>query len=89
MTISVITQQAATEGAVLMRYRGKSATTGNHEYDVKPLFTGKKKGWMIMDAFTASSVQAVYKSINEENRARFDRIHISRLLPFVWKSVQV
>lgn len=34
------------------------------------------------------AVQAVYNAINEDNRAKFDRIPLPRLLDFVWKSVK-
>lgn len=88
MTISAITKQiVADRGAQLVRVREKDAS-GNWQYDCKPLFTGKKKGWFVLDLFTASAVQAVYNAINEGNRTKFDCIALPRLLDFVWKSVR-
>ena len=28
------------------------------EFDTKPMFSGKKKGWVLLDLFTASAVEA-------------------------------
>lgn len=86
MTISAIAERSKTEGAQLIRVRERDES-GNWQYDVKPLFTGKKKGWSILDAFTASAIAAVYKALNEANRAKFDRIPLERLLDFTWKHV--
>lgn len=60
---------------------------GNRQYDVKPLFTGSKRGWTVLDLFTASAIQSVYKAINETNRAKFDRIPLPSLVEFVFKAV--
>lgn len=80
MTISAVTKQVTTEKqAVMLRSRGV-APTGNREYDVKPLFTGNKRGWFILDLFTASAIQNIYNAINEDNRAKFDRIPLPSLV---------
>ncbi len=87
MTISAITKQIVTDhGAQLIRVREKDAA-GNWQYDAKPLFTGKKKGWVILDSFTASAIQAIINALNEQNRAKIDRLSLPRLLDFTWKNV--
>ena len=87
MTISAITKQVATEHqAVLMRFREKDAF-GNRQYDIKPDFQGKKRGWFVMDSMTASAIQGIYKAINETNRAKFDHIALPVLVNLAWKAV--
>lgn len=87
MTISVITEQVTSEHqAVLMRFREKDASD-NCQYDVKPDFKGKKRGWFVMDSMTAHAIQAVYRAINEDNRAKFDRISLPALVNVSWKAV--
>jgi hypothetical protein len=82
MTITEIAKHVSVNGAVLIRPRELG------EYDMKPLFTGKKRGWMILDAFTASAITAVREALNDNpNAAKFDRIPLSKLLDFVWTHV--
>jgi hypothetical protein len=59
-----------------------------YHYDVKDAFTGKKKGWFYMDAFTASAMTAVYNALTPENRPKFDCIALPRLIDFTWKHVK-
>jgi len=88
MTISAIAKQAAENGAVLIRYRANShAETGTAEYDCKPIFTGSKRGWTMLDSFTASAMKAVYEKLKPEHQAKFDNIPLGRLVDFVWKQV--
>lgn len=42
------------------------------EYDVKPIFTGSKRGWTLLDTFTASAVAKVAEALMPENRERLD-----------------
>lgn len=45
------------------------------QWDAKPYFTGSKRGWIMLDLFTASAIVAVAKSLNPTNRARLDKMH--------------
>jgi len=38
----------------------------DREYDLKPMFSGKKSGWVLMDLFTASAVVAVADRVAED-----------------------
>jgi hypothetical protein len=76
------------EGLQLIRPRKAPHIKGEPwQYDVKEAFTGSKKGFVYMDAFTKSSMLAVYNALSEEHRARFDNIHILKLVDFTWKHV--
>jgi len=46
----------------------------NHEYDVKEMFGGKKKGWVLLDLFTASAISKVAAALNETNRAKLNTL---------------
>jgi hypothetical protein len=83
MTISEIAKDVVENGAVLIRPRGIG------EYDVKPLFTGSKRGWVVLDATTAGAITAVREALKDNpNVAKFDRIPLGRLIDFVWKQVR-
>jgi hypothetical protein len=85
-------------GCSLMRLRapnGRSAPSeienhfaGHIEWDVKPAFGGNKRGWFYMDAQTANMLITVYNALSEENRAKFNRIPLNRLVDFGWKHVK-
>ena len=78
------------EPAYLLRIRKeKFDSDGNIQYDVKPLFTGSKKGWVIVDAMSHSALKAVFNGLKPELRAKFDKISITRLLDLAWKHVKV
>lgn len=75
MTIQDCARLAKTEGFQLIRYRKDSLTqTGIAEYDCKPGFTGSKRGWVLLDSFTAGAIVAVFDALNEENKAKFHKI---------------
>ncbi len=88
MTISAIAKLAQAEGPQMFRLRERIAETKVFEYDCKPLWTGKKKGWDYFDSFTASAVCAVYNALNEQMQPKFDTIPLQRLLTFVWSNVK-
>jgi hypothetical protein len=83
MTITDIAKHVVENGAVLIRPREIG------EYDMKPLFTGSKRGWAVLDATTASAITAVREALKDNpNVHKFDRIPLPRLLDFVWKHVR-
>lgn len=85
MTSIEVIRRAHTEGAQLFRRREAEGV----QYDCKPIFTGSKRGWILLDSFTASAVMACYNALNEENRARAERASIPKLVDFAWKHIKV
>ena len=88
MTISAIAHMATQDGPQLIRVRERNAETKVIEYDCKPMFTGSKRGWVMLDSFTASAIVAVHNALNDQQRPKLDTIRLPRLLDFVWKSVK-
>jgi hypothetical protein len=89
MTISEIILNGDKSGAVLIRYRKDSIKAGTAQYDVKPLFTGSKRGWTMLDHTTMCAMRAVYKALTTDAaRAKFDRLPLSTLVEFSWKHVR-
>lgn len=55
------------------------------EYDAQPYFsTGKKKGWTILDLFTASMLVQIHAALNEKSRTTWDTIPLYKLISFGW-----
>lgn len=81
------TIQAAEEvqknGVSLLRLR-KDAKA---DYDVKPAFTGKKKGWFYLDSFTASAIIAVYNALNETNKEKIKNTPIEKVADWSFKFI--
>ena len=76
-------------GVSLVRHRKGDHIKGQpYHYDVKDGFTGKKKGWMYFDTFTASAVQQVYNALSPEHQEKFNRIPMMRLVDFTWNHVK-
>jgi hypothetical protein len=97
MTASQIAQQVLeTKSAVQMRYRKNPAgkdlvlrdESGNIQYDVKDLFNGKSRGWQVFDLFTAGAFCTVYNALSDENKSKFDRVQMPKLLNLVWSNVK-
>jgi hypothetical protein len=97
MTASQIALQVKeTSSAVQFRYRKNPAgkdlvlrdESGNIQYDVKDLFNGKTRGWQVFDLFTAGAFCAVYNALNDENKSKFDRVQMPKLLNLVWSNVK-
>ncbi len=85
MKVSEIIQS---EGLKLIRNKKEEHVKGTPwQYDVKDAFTGSKKGWVYLDHFTKSAVLAVYNALSEEQKGKFDNIHINKLIDFTWKHV--
>ena len=47
----------------------------------------KGKGWVIIDAFTASAVVQVYDKLNETQQAKFKTFRMDTIVNFTWKVV--
>lgn len=56
------------------------------QYDAKAWGTGgRKKGWTLLDLFSASAVCAVYKAVNEENKAKLEKLPPLRVVSICFK----
>lgn len=93
MHVIEICRKAAKDGALMVRPCKKQETRDCEgkllpEYDVKELFTGKKRGWVILDSFSASAVVAVYEALSAENKAKANRIPLMRLVDFAFQHVK-
>ncbi len=90
MLASEIIRQVTDEKSfVLIRNRNKEHNKGEYwHYDVKPGFTGKKKGWIYLDLFTASALLAAYNALSPENQIKWDKIHLTKLIDFTWRNVK-
>lgn len=58
------------------------------EYDAKPFFTGSRKGWVALDAFSASAIVAVYDALNEKNRAHYETLPLVKMARVAFKLVK-
>ena len=89
MLASETMEHVLKNGISLMRYRKKEYVKGQPiQYDVKEAFTGNKKGWVYIDAFTASAVSQIFKAINEKNQFKFNCLPIQTIIDFTWKHVK-
>jgi hypothetical protein len=81
-------QEAFDGGCKLIRRRKENGPENEPQYDVKDAFTGKKRGWIYLDHFTASAVMAVYSRLSPENQERSKKIPLTKLVDFAWKYVK-
>lgn len=87
MTASEIVKQVTSEkGCTLIRYR--KPLEKPYQYDVKGPFIGNKRGWVMVDLFTASAMLTVYNALNPEHQNKFDSIPFQKLVDFTWKNVK-
>jgi len=91
MKISEITRQVVTEhSAVRIRYRKQAHVPGQPiEYDVKDMFGGNNRGWVLLDATTANAMNTIYNALEkEETRSKWDTIPVQKLVDFTWKNIR-
>ncbi len=75
---------AAENGISMIRAR----KDGNG-YDVREAFMGKKKGWILLDGFSASAVSKVYDAIEKpENREKFAKLPIMKAISIAFQFVK-
>lgn len=58
------------------------------EYDAKPIFTGSKRGWVMLDTFTASAVTAVANVVSESTRELMNSMKPSVVADVAFKNLQ-
>lgn len=83
-TVELAAQCFNTKTAQLFRVR----KDGSGELDVRPWGHGSKRGWTLMDTFTASAIVAVAKALNDENRAKLAKLHPVRAAIVCFKLVK-
>lgn len=84
--IDVARKVASEKQAHLYRQRDGQEPGRPLEYDAKPWGSGRKgRGWILLDGFTASIIVQVYDGANEENRAKLDRLTLTRLAEIALK----
>ena len=92
MLASEVAQHVLDNGIALIRVRkGQSLdvikTKGIH-YDIKGAYDGNKKGWVYLDAFTASAIDGVYKALKPKTQEKFNCVPITKLIPIVWDMIK-
>jgi hypothetical protein len=75
------------------RYKVKDLSDADYEYfahseDNGEIPVEQSKGWVLLDAFTARAVAKVYEVLNDESKAKFDRISMPRLAEFAFKAMR-
>lgn len=85
MTALEVAQTANQHGVQVFRPR-KDAPG---QYDAKPYFTGSHRGWVILDAFTASAIVQVHAALNETNKATFASLPLLRMAAVAFKLIKV
>ena len=89
MVLTEIMDQVETDGAMLVRHRKEDHQKQTpYHYDAKDLFTGSKRGWLMLDHTTVGAMRACYNALGEENKHKWDCIPLTRLVDFTWKHVQ-
>jgi hypothetical protein len=51
----------------------------------KPYFTGKRKGWVALDSFSASAIVAVWDALTEVNREKYAKLHLVTMARVAFK----
>ncbi len=84
----IIKEIVETKSCVLIRPRKEGHIKATPwQYDVKEPFQGNKKGWTLLDLFTASAMLKVYEALKDENKTKFDQLYINTLVDFTWKHI--
>jgi hypothetical protein len=81
MTIIEASRHVLSNGVSLLRLRKDSTD----QFDVKEAFSGKKRGWFYLDAFTASAIVSVHDALNEQNRSKYLALPLPKLITVTWK----
>lgn len=80
-------QVMETKSLHLVRLRKRQEEGEPLQYDAKP-WEGNKRGWVLLDLFTASVVCRVYEAINEANKAKLDRLPVQKAVDVCYQLVK-
>lgn len=58
------------------------------EYDAKPIFTGSKKGWTLLDTFTASAITSVAAIASPSTKDLMNSLKPSVVASVAFKNLQ-
>lgn len=82
--VEVCRKIVETSGALLTR-----PTEGQPGmYDTKPFFQGSKRGWVLVDLFSASVYLKVHDALNDTNRAKFAEMDLIKAVKIAYKLLE-
>lgn len=55
------------------------------QYDAKPYGGGSKRGWMLLDGFTASAICLIFDKLNPENQAKLLAMPLTKVAEVAFK----
>lgn len=85
MTITTICKRVLTDRSAL-QVRLHSTPKGEaKQYDCKPAWLGRQRGWVILDTTTAAAIMAVHDALKPELRAKLDTLPLGQLVGFCWR----
>lgn len=64
------------------------AATGDYLGDAGDAYCRAKPGMILLDAFTASAIVAVYDAISPENRVKLSKMDVTSAVAVVWKVIK-
>lgn len=67
-------------------FRPRKGSPG--ELDARPYGSGSKRGWVLLDLFTAGAVNAVAKGLKPENLAKLNSLPVPKAVNICWKMVE-
>lgn len=79
--IEIAQKVSAERQAVYIR----ESKTVSGQYDIRDLESGTKKGWTIMDGYTASAIVAVYSALNEANKIIYAALPLNKMATVAFK----
>lgn len=76
--IEVARSVVETKQAHLFRLRSDAQVAPYH-YDARPYGAGAKRGWIVLDLYSASAIVKVWENINVYNREKFSKIFLTKM----------
>ena len=82
MKLSEICKLVVEENTMIYYKYNKSAKT----YTVR-VNGGNKRGWTLLDNFSASAVLTIWNHVNDENKAKLDSMSVEQALEIAFKII--
>jgi hypothetical protein len=73
---------------LLRERKDTPAGTEGKQYDARPYGEGSKRGWTLLDGFTASAIVQVYDALNDKNRGVFGALPIEKMARVAMKLIK-
>jgi hypothetical protein len=83
MTIEQIITSNEPGNMLLLRERPSEGGQAR-QYTYKQ-YEGKKKGWVLLDAYTQGAMRAVFAALNEDNRAKLNQMPLASVASICMK----